>query len=225
MSRLWIYHRTWPSIARRCRDEWLPGERTRAREHVHTVQVSMFYSLPTSFSGRAPLRRCYAISNVNSRISRAPPIPTAESKKKEGGRKTSALFLGHRRQHVLMSHCSCGKLTFPPPPICLIWTRFPHPVDRCYFPSNQSRKRRLACLCLLSFKPCDPLVLSEAAKVMESYGGGRGHSPSGTGAECVDTAGGQEMLGECRCISEVTSRGAPTYVDVHVWKLGVFRFN
>lgn len=60
---------------------------------------------------------------------------------------------------------------------------------------------------------------------MESCGEGRGHSPSGTGAECVDTAGGQEILGECRCISEVTSRGAPTYVDVHVWKLGVFRFN
>lgn len=115
MSRLWIYRRTWPSIARRCRDEWLPGVRTRARVHVHTVQVSMFYSLPTSFSGRAPLRRCYAISNVNSRISRAPPIPTAGRKKKEGGRKTSALFLGHRRQHVLMSHCSCGKLTSPPP--------------------------------------------------------------------------------------------------------------
>lgn len=49
MSRLWIYRRTWPSIARRCRDEWLPGERTRARVHVHTVQVSVFYSLLTSF--------------------------------------------------------------------------------------------------------------------------------------------------------------------------------
>lgn len=138
--------------------------------------------------------------------------PLLGARKKEGGRKTSALFLGHRRQHVLMSHCSSGKIDFPPP-ICLIWTRFPHPVDRCYFPSNQSWKRRLACLCcfcLLSFKTlkCDPWFLSEAAKLRESFGEGRGQSPSGTGAECVDTAGGQEMLGECRCISEVTSRGA-----------------